>query len=70
MLLTLHNVYSIDENKLPIHCSMVNILLKNGIQKNIIVVGDSGAVKSETLEALRVIGEDDIKDMRVVFDDM
>ena len=34
------------------------------------VIGDSGAGKSETLEALRIIGSDYIKDMRVIFDDM
>lgn len=70
MLLTLHNIHSIDHKNLPIHGAMVNILLKNGKEKNIVVIGDSGAGKSETLEALRVIGKDYIKDMRVVFDDM
>jgi ABC-type dipeptide/oligopeptide/nickel transport system ATPase component len=44
--------------------------LKNATEKNVVVIGDSGAGKSETLEALRVIGKDYIKDMRVVFDDM
>lgn len=70
MLLTLHNVYMIDQGRLPIHGSMVNILLKDGREKNVIVMGDSGAGKSETLEALRVIGQDYIKAMRIVFDDM
>lgn len=70
MLLTLHNVHQIDQKKLPIHGAMVNIILKNNQQKNIVVIGDSGAGKSETLEALRIIGSDYIKSMRVVFDDM
>ncbi len=70
MLLTIHNVYMIDCDKLPIHGSMVNILLKDGREKNVIVMGDSGAGKSETLEALRIIGKDYIKGMRVIFDDM
>lgn len=70
MLLTLHNIYAIDHKRLPIHGAMVNILLKNGDQKNVAVIGDSGAGKSETLEALRIIGKDYIKDMRVIFDDM
>ncbi len=70
MLLTLHNVYMIDQKRLPIHGSMVNILLKNGEEKNVIVMGDSGAGKSETLEALRLNGADYIRSMRIVFDDM
>lgn len=70
MLLTLHNVYQIDHNHLPIHGAMVKVLLKNNQEKNIAVIGDSGAGKSETLEALRIIGKEYIKDMRVIFDDM
>lgn len=70
MLLTLYNIHSIDHKRLPIHGAMVNVLLKSGIEKNIVVIGDSGAGKSETLEALRVIGKDYIKDMRIIFDDM
>ncbi|MDO9628435.1 MAG: hypothetical protein Q7I99_00925, partial [Acholeplasmataceae bacterium] len=70
MLLTLHNVYMIDHQHLPIHGAMVNVILKNGSEKNIVIIGDSGAGKSETLEALRTIGGDYIKGMRVIFDDM
>ena len=70
MLLTLHNLYMIDHQQLPIHGAMVSILLHNNETKNIVVVGDSGAGKSETLEALRIIGKDYIKQMRIVFDDM
>ncbi|MFU8793711.1 MAG: phosphoenolpyruvate carboxykinase [Acholeplasmataceae bacterium] len=70
MLLTLHNVYMIKKAKLPIHGAMVKILLKNGNEKNVVVIGDSGAGKSETLEALRVIGSDYITEMRVIYDDM
>jgi len=70
MLLTLHNVYMINHQALPIHGAMVNIVLRNNKEKNIVVIGDSGAGKSETLEALRVIGGSYIKDMRIIFDDM
>lgn len=70
MLLTLHNLYMIDRGRLPIHGAMVSILLNNNQTKNIVIVGDSGAGKSETLEALRVIGKDYIKKMQIVFDDM
>ncbi|MFA5421901.1 MAG: phosphoenolpyruvate carboxykinase [Bacilli bacterium] len=70
MLLTLHNLSMIDQKKLPIHGAMVAIVLRNNETKNIVVVGDSGAGKSETLEALRLIGKDYIKQMKIVFDDM
>ncbi|MDX9692322.1 MAG: hypothetical protein RBT45_07680, partial [Acholeplasmataceae bacterium] len=70
MLLTLHNVYMINHHKLPIHGAMVSVILNNDETKNIVVIGDSGAGKSETLEALRTIGKDYIKDMKVIFDDM
>ena len=70
MLLTLHNVYMIDQKRLPIHGAMVSVILKNDRVKNIVVIGDSGAGKSETLEALRTIGSDYIRQMDVIFDDM
>jgi len=70
MILTLHNLYMIDHGNLPIHGAMVSIKLKNDSIKNIVIMGDSGAGKSETLEALRIIGNTYIKDMKVVFDDM
>lgn len=70
MLLTLHNVKQIEKKNLPIHGAMVNIVLKNGKESNIIIVGDSGAGKSESLEAFRALNENYIRHMRVIFDDM
>ncbi|NDW17575.1 phosphoenolpyruvate carboxykinase [Dysgonomonas sp. 216] len=70
MLLTLHNVKQIEQNRLPIHGAMVNIVLKNGKESNIIIMGDSGAGKSESLEAFRTLNENYIRHMRVIFDDM
>lgn len=70
MLLTLHNVKQMENNRLPIHGAMVNILLKNGKEANIIIMGDSGAGKSESLEAFRSLNENFIRHMRVIFDDM
>jgi energy-coupling factor transporter ATP-binding protein EcfA2 len=70
MILTLHNVYMIKHNKLPIHGAMVNIVLDDDSEKNIVIIGDSGAGKSETLEALRFIADEQIKEMNIVFDDM
>jgi len=70
MLLTLHNIKQIEKGNLPIHGAMVNIALKNGKEANIIIMGDSGAGKSESLEAFRTLNEKYIRHMRVIFDDM
>ena len=70
MLLTLHNVSMIDKGHLPIHGAMVKIILKNNDEKNIVIIGDSGAGKSESLEAMRDIAEGRIKQMKTIFDDM
>ena len=43
MTLTLYNILMIKKGYLPIHGSMVNILLKSGDEANVVVMGDSGA---------------------------
>lgn len=70
MLLTLHNLKQMECGRLPIHGAMVNVALKNGKEANIIIMGDSGAGKSESLEAFRTLNESFIRHMRVIFDDM
>ncbi|MDR1809870.1 MAG: phosphoenolpyruvate carboxykinase [Prevotella sp.] len=70
MLLTLHNIKQMERGCLPIHGAMVNIALKNGKEANIIIMGDSGAGKSESLEAFRTLNEKYIRHMRTIFDDM
>lgn len=70
MLLTLHNIKQMENDRLPIHGAMVNIALKNGKESNIIIMGDSGAGKSESLEAFRTLNEKYIRHMRIIFDDM
>lgn len=70
MLLTLHNVTVLERNKLPVHGAMVSIRLKSKASANVIIIGDSGAGKSETLEAFRILAQEYISDMTVIFDDM
>jgi energy-coupling factor transporter ATP-binding protein EcfA2 len=70
MLLTLHNLKKINEGCLPIHGAMAKITFNNHQQKYIMMVGDSGAGKSETLEALGNLGEGKIKSFDIIFDDM
>jgi len=70
MVLTLHNSRCIQKGMMPIHGAMVKISLKNGKNANVIIVGDSGAGKSESLEAFRILGSEYLRDMRIIFDDM
>ena len=70
MTLTLHNLVMIKRGYLPIHGAMVNIELKDGKSANVVIMGDSGAGKSESLEAFRTLGEDYISNMTIIFDDM
>jgi hypothetical protein len=70
MILTLHNVKGINEGGLPIHGAMALIAMDNGTSKNVIIMGDSGAGKSETLEALRTLEDNGIRDIKIIFDDM
>lgn len=70
MTLTLHNVWMIKQGNLPIHGAMVHMVMKNGKSANVVIMGDSGAGKSECLEAFRGLSEDYISDMTIVFDDM
>ena len=70
MILTLHNVKGIDNGGLPIHGAMAVITMDNNERRNVIIMGDSGAGKSETLEALRTLEDNGIRDIKIIFDDM
>ncbi len=70
MCLTLHNLHMIDKGNLPIHGSMVRISFSNDKNKTVVFFGDSGAGKSESIEALQEIADDKIISMETIFDDM
>lgn len=70
MCLTLHNLHQIYRGRLPIHGSMVRIKFANGKAKNVVFFGDSGAGKSESIEALQEIADDQIQSLETIFDDM
>lgn len=70
MILTLHNLKMIKRGYLPIHGAMVNVQMKNGNNANVVIMGDSGAGKSESLEAFRTLSEEYISNMTIIFDDM
>lgn len=70
MTLTLHNIIMMRRGRLPLHGAMCHLSLRHGPRFSVIIVGDSGAGKSETLEAFRVLAEEHISDMTIIFDDM
>jgi energy-coupling factor transporter ATP-binding protein EcfA2 len=70
MILTLHNIIVMKQGKMPFHGAMVRIITKDDRSKNVLIIGESGTGKSESLEALRIIGENKIKEMIIIADDM
>ncbi|MBW6499875.1 MAG: hypothetical protein K0B05_00645 [Bacteroidales bacterium] len=70
MVLTLHNSHVIRSGNMPFHGAMVKILLQGDKEATILMIGDTGAGKSETLEAFRVLGESQIREMTIIADDM
>ena len=70
MVLTLHNAIILKNNSMPFHGSFTQIVLGGTKKIAVLIIGDSGAGKSETLEALRAIGGDIISDIVIVADDM
>jgi energy-coupling factor transporter ATP-binding protein EcfA2 len=70
MILTLHNSIIMKSGLLPFHGAMVKILLQGNKEATILLMGDTGAGKSETLEAFRVLGEKYIREMTIIADDM
>lgn len=69
MVLTIHNLLVIDEGRLPIHGALAEVSLRNGKKANIMIIGDSGAGKSETLDALNQLKEE-VSEVNILIDDM
>lgn len=70
MILTLHNIKVMKQANLPFHGALVCLQLKGGRSANILVVGDTGAGKSETLEAFRGLAGQQIREITIIADDM
>jgi hypothetical protein len=70
MILTLHNSLVMKAGNMPFHGAMVKILLHGNKEATILMMGDTGAGKSETLESFRVLGEKQIRDLKIIADDM
>ena len=70
MVLTLHNVAAMDRGVMPFHGAYARLTLNDGSRATVLLIGDTATGKSETLEALRVAGEDRIREVRIIADDM
>ncbi|GIV66524.1 MAG: phosphoenolpyruvate carboxykinase [Bellilinea sp.] len=70
MVLTLHNIIVMKRGRLPYHGAYFHIRMRSGKESNVLIIGDTGAGKSETLEALRQIAGDDVEELIPVADDM
>jgi hypothetical protein len=70
MVLTLHNVVAMRHGRMPFHGAYTRIVLDDGAAANVLIIGDTAAGKSETLEALRALAGDEVSDLRVIADDM
>jgi len=70
MVLTLHNAIMMKRGILPFHGALVQIILPKNQKATVLLIGDTGAGKSETLEALRGFGNADIQDIMIIADDM
>jgi hypothetical protein len=70
MVLTLHNSIVMKSGNMPFHGAMVRILLQGNKEATILMMGDTGAGKSETLEAFRVLADKHIRQLTIIADDM
>lgn len=70
MILTLHNIKAMKMGRLPYHGAMVNLSVRDRRSFTVLIMGDTGAGKSETLEALRSLAGDEINEITIIADDM
>jgi len=70
MILTLHNIKRMKDGFLPFHGAMIQITMQNRKPFTVVIMGDSGAGKSESIEALRLMAGEEIEDMLIIADDM
>ncbi len=70
MALTLHNIIMMKRGRMPYHGAMFRIAIRDSGTCTFVVIGDTGAGKSETLEALRNLARDDVEELTIVADDM
>ena len=70
MALTLHNVIMLKRGRMPYHGAMFHLALRNCCDTTFLITGDTGAGKSETLEAMRSMFKEDVEHLVIIADDM
>ena len=70
MMLTLHNIIQIEKKALPVHGAFAKIRVGGKKSANVMLIGDSGAGKSETLEAINKLPKELACDFDILIDDM
>lgn len=70
MILTLYNIINIKKGFMPFHGAMIRIQMKGNKNTTVLLIGDTGAGKSETIEALRNLAQSEIEDLIIIADDM
>ena len=70
MMLTLHNIRMMKKGLMPFHGALARITLRNSATATLLLIGETATGKSETLEALRTNGRDQISRLSIVADDM
>ncbi|NPV78414.1 MAG: phosphoenolpyruvate carboxykinase [Anaerolineae bacterium] len=70
MILTLHNIRMMKLGRLPYHGALFNVDIRGKRPHTVLVMGDTGAGKSEMIDALQSIAGDDLRDMLIIADDM
>lgn len=70
MALTLHNIRMMKRGRMPYHGAMFQLKIRNKGLYTFLIMGDTGAGKSESLEAMRHMGGDEIEDITIIADDM
>lgn len=70
MILTVHNLVQIDRGCMPVHGALARIEMPNGKTANVMLIGDSGAGKSETLEAINKLPDTATSNVQMLIDDM
>lgn len=70
MVLTLHNIVMMKRGRMPFHGALISLKVRGADPMTVLIIGDTGAGKSESLEAFRQIGKDEIEQVTIIADDM
>jgi hypothetical protein len=70
MILTLHNIQIMKRGLMPFHGALFSLQVRGRAPFNVLMMGDTGAGKSETIEAMRSLSGSGFEDLVIIADDM